>query len=125
MPAGEGLQSPLKAQPFSGLAASTAARCGPGIPERPRVGLLRATAEVTLLRDSPGTQPRPGRHHRRAWGFGAALNSPRYEIPAAGIPALYITLMRFKGAIGLAAAQRSASNWGGGVLFLFVSFFNV
>lgn len=55
------------------------------------------------------------------------MKSTRYEIvfpPAAGIPALYITLMRFKGAIGLAGPEiRTRLGWGCFVSFCFV--FNV
>ena len=56
-----------------------------------------------LLGDSPRAAP--------AAAAAAAWKSPRYEILfalAAGIPALYITLMRFKEAIGLTAAQKAA-----------------
>lgn len=61
MPAGEGLQSPLKAQPFSGLAASTGARCGPTAASqrdlRSQVHLLGATAEGDTCTGCSGTTP--------------------------------------------------------------------
>lgn len=58
MPAGEGLQSPLKAQPFYGLAASTGARCGPTAASRSELrSICSETLQGVTLAPVAQTQP--------------------------------------------------------------------
>lgn len=120
MPAGEGLRSPLKAQPCSGPRRLSGAGCRsdrsiPGGPGSVCSEPLQRVAPPAAARGQP-RDPAPLRGcgiSAERGGFGAALKSPRYEIVfalAAGIPALHVTLMRFKAAIGLTAAQKSASH---------------
>lgn len=75
MPAGEGLRSPLKAQPFSGLAASTGARCGPTAASRRDLGSICSEPRyrVTL---PPAAQGQP-RDTTPAWAASAQSEAVR------------------------------------------------